>query len=137
MGIEDKNIVDIGELRKYGVIMAVALAVIGALLFWRGKDHHLIFFVVAALLLVTGLAVPIVLKPVYGAWMMFAHAMGWVMTRIILIAAFVILMTPLGLLMRLCGKDLLDVKLDPDGAGSYWKERDPKDAGQRDYQKQF
>ena len=117
--------------------MAMALAAIGALLLWREKGHYFIFFAVAALFLLTGLAVPIVLKPVFKAWMTLAHAMGWVMTRVILIAAFVILMTPLGLLLRLCGKDLLEAKFTPSGSGSYWKERDLTDAGQRDYEKQF
>jgi hypothetical protein len=32
--------------------------------------------------------------------------------------------TPIGLMMRLFGKDMLKLKLDP-GANSYWIERDP------------
>ncbi|UCE50342.1 MAG: hypothetical protein JSW47_09290 [Phycisphaerales bacterium] len=136
-GKDDKNISNARELRKYGMVMATALAAIGALLFWRGKDHHLIFFAVAALFLLTGLAIPVVLEPVHRAWMTLAHATGWVMTRVILVVTFMILLVPLGLLLRLCGKDLLDIKFDPSGSGSYWKERDLKKSGPRDYEKQF
>lgn len=128
---------DTKELRSYGIVMAVALGVIGALLLWRGKEHYLAFFAAAAAFLLAGLAAPVALKPVYRAWMALAGLMGWVMTRVILIVAFVVLLTPIGLLLRLCGKDILDVKFKTAGQGSYWKERDSKDAEQRDYEKQF
>ena len=69
--------------------------------------------------------------------MMLAGLMGWIMTRVILIAAFVVLITPIGLLLRLCGKDILDVRFRPAGQNSYWKERSSNGSGQRDYEKQF
>ncbi len=128
---------DTKELRKYGIVMAVALSAAGGLLSWRSGDLHCIFFAVAAAFLLAGLAAPAALKPVYRAWMMLAHAMGWIMTRAILIAAFFVILTPIGLLLRLCGRDILDVKLDVTGQGSYWKKRDAEHAQQRDYEKQF
>ena len=63
--------------------------------------------------------------------------MGWVMTRVILMAAFVVLLAPIGLLLRLCGKDILDVRFKTSGQNSYWKKRDSKEPGPRDYEKQF
>ena len=128
---------DTKELRNYGIVMAVALAVIGALLFWRGKEHYLAFFAAAAAFLLAGLVAPAVLRPVYRTWMTLAGLMGWVMTRVILIATFVVLLTPIGLLLRLCGKDILDLRFKTAGQDSCWKERDSKEAGQRDYEKQF
>ena len=128
---------DTKEVRKYGVVMAVALSAAGSLLFWRGGELHFIFFAAAAAFLLAGLAAPAALRPVYRAWMMLAHAMGWIMTRAILIAAFFVILTPIGLLLRLCGRDILDVKLDAAGQASYWKKRDAEHAQQRDYEKQF
>ena len=136
-GTGDRKKSDTKELRNYGIVMAVALAVIGALLLWRGKEHYLVFFAVAVAFLLAALATPVALKPVHRAWMSLAGLMGWVMTRGILIATFVALLTPIGLLLRLCGKDILDVRFKPAGQGSYWKERDSKETGQRDYEKQF
>lgn len=136
-GTDNRKSSDSKELRNYGVVMAVALAVIGALLLWRGKEHYLVFFAVAAAFLIAGLAAPAVLRPVYRAWMTLAGLMGWVMTRVILIAAFVVLLVPIGLLLRLCGKDILDVRFKTSGQDSYWKERDSEKPGQRDYEKQF
>ena len=128
---------DTRELRNYGFVMAVALAAIGALLLWRDKEHYLVFFAVAAAFLLAALAAPVTLKPVYRAWMTLAGLMGWIMTRVILIIAFVVVLAPIGLLLRLCGKDILDIRFKTAGQGSYWKERDSERPGQRDYEKQF
>ena len=136
-GTDNDNRSDTRELRNYGFVMAVALAAIGALLLWRGKEHYPVFFAVAAAFLLAALAAPVALKPIYRAWMALAGLLGWVMTRIILIAAFVVLLAPIGLLLRLCGKDLLDVRFKAAGRDSYWKERDSEKPRQRDYEKQF
>ena len=136
-GTDNRQRSDTKELRNYGLVMAVTLAVVGALLLWRGKEHYLVFLGVAAVFLLAALAAPVTLKPVYRAWMTFGGLMGWAMTRVILIAAFVVLLAPIGLLLRLCGKDVLDVKFKTAGQDSYWKERDSKEPGQRDYEKQF
>lgn len=125
------------ELRKYGLTMAVALAVICGLLFWRGREYYFWFLVIAAAFFVTSLAVPIVLRPLYKAWMTLAHLMGWLMTRVILFIAFFIVLTPTGLLMKLLGKDIIDIKFDAYGEGSYWKQKDLRKTEQSDYQKQF
>jgi carbamoyltransferase len=136
-GTYDNKASNTGELRRYGIVMAAALAAIGSLLLWKGRDYYFLFFAVMASFLVIALAAPIALRPVYKVWMTLAHAMGWVMTRVILFIAFVVLVTPLGLLLRLCGKDLLDIKFDRSQSDSYWRERDLKGAEQRDYEKQF
>jgi apolipoprotein N-acyltransferase len=136
-GTDNRDRSDTKELRNYGFVMAVALAAIGAVLLWRGKEHYPVFFAVAAAFLLAALAAPVALRPVYRAWMTLAGLLGWVMTRIILIAAFVILLAPIGLLLRLCGKDILDIRFKTAGEDSYWKERNSEKPGQRDYEKQF
>jgi hypothetical protein len=136
-GTSNRNDESISELRKYGVVMAVAFVALGVLLLLKGKDQYLIFFALASLFLAAGLAVPFILKPIYCLWIAMAHAMGWIMTRIILTITYVILLAPLGLLLRFFGKDLLDVKFDPSVSGSYWNEREPAGPGERDYERQF
>lgn len=52
--------------------------------------------------------------------MRFASVLGWITTRLILGLFFFLVLTPVGLLMRLLGKDVLGEKLDPT-TDSYWK----------------
>ena len=63
-----------------------------------------------------------VMKPVYTVWMLFAFVLGWINTRVLLGAFFYLVMTPLGLILRWTGKDLLDERMDR-GKKTYWKVR--------------
>jgi len=69
-------------------------------------------WVVAGLLWVSALFIPAVLRPVYATWMKIGHVIGWINTRIILCAIFYVLVLPMGLIMRLFGKDPMARKVD-------------------------
>jgi hypothetical protein len=71
-----------------------------------------------------------IMKPVHVAWMKFAFVLGWINVRILLGLFFYLIVTPIGVIMRLFGKDLLDKKIDR-SAKSYWikKERTGFDPG--------
>lgn len=107
------------ELRKFGFVMAVPLALIGGYLWWKGRGAYPYVLGVSGFFLLSGLLVPRLLGPIEWAWMKFAEVLGAVMTRVILTVAFFVVITPFGLLLRLLGKDLLGLRLDR-GAPSYW-----------------
>lgn len=123
------------ELRSFGLTVGGVFALIGLLLCWKGRGAGPALFLTGAGLLIAGFAIPSVLKPVQKAWMTLALAMGWVMTRVILSIVFYLVLTPLGLLVKLSAKDLLDLKLEPD-AKSYWHPRKRK-YQKSDYEKQY
>ncbi|MHC4165709.1 MAG: SxtJ family membrane protein [Planctomycetota bacterium] len=125
------------ELRRFGIIMAVAFGVIGGLLLWREKEHYIWFLILSGAFLLLGIAVPNLLRPVYKMWMTLAGIMGWFMTRIILIVLFYLVATPIGLLMRLLGKDFLELKLNRSSAVSYWIPREGPRPGVENYNNQF
>jgi len=58
------------------------------------------------------LLVPTTLQPVYKGWMKFGHVMNWINTRLILGIMFYGIFLPIGLVMRLFGKDPMHRKLD-------------------------
>ena len=112
------------ELRKFGLTLAVAFALFGFLFLWRGKPAAPYLLGIAGFFLVFGLLLPRVLAPIEWLWMKMAHAMGWVVTRVLLTITFFLVITPLGFLMRLMGKFQLRLKFDP-GIDSYWEDVDP------------
>lgn len=75
------------------------------------------------------------LKALYKAWMKFAHALGWVNTRIILSLVYFLIFTPIALIFRLIGKDPLERRFE--AVDSYWIKREPKEFRQEDYRRQF
>lgn len=74
----------------------------------------------AGLLLLTGLVQPQVLRPLYRVGMTLAFYVGQMVGRILLVTIFLFVVTPLGIFLRLLGKDLLDRSLSRK-MDSYWK----------------
>ena len=86
--------------------------------------------------MVVGAILPRALKWVYIAWMSIAFALGFVMAHVILTLFFYLVITPVGLLARLVGKDFLSLKLDR-SVKSYWLPREQKARKPADYERQF
>lgn len=70
-------------------------------------------WIIFAVLAAMALAAPMSLAPVYKYWMKFGHFMGtYIMTPLIMMIVFFGMFMPIGLLMRLSGKDSMERKLD-------------------------
>ena len=107
------------KLRSFGLIMAIPLIIVAALLFWKSRAAAPYWAGAAALMALLGLVLPQVLKPLYIAWMTFAYYLSFVTTYIILTLFFFIAVTPSGLIMRLFGKDPMNRRF-PGKEASYW-----------------
>ncbi|MFH1539400.1 MAG: SxtJ family membrane protein, partial [bacterium] len=95
------------DLRNFGILFFVVLGLIGGFRGWRGHADWPYFAALSVLFLLAGLIVPAILKPFYRAWMTLAFALGWVMTRVLLTLTFFLIFTPMGILTKIMGKDLL------------------------------
>ena len=128
--------IDKTDLRKFGIAMGSAFAAISVLIFIRQKQAPLVTAGISAAFFVFSALLPAILKPVYIFWLKLAFVLGWINTRIILSLVFYGMVTPIGLLLRLCGIDLLDRRLDKDRQ-SYWKEKERNAENPLDYERQF
>jgi hypothetical protein len=79
---------------------------------------------VAVLLLAAALLRPAVLHPLNLAWLKFGLLLHRVVNPVVMALLFYGTIWPTGLVMRMRGKDLLRLKLEP-GADSYWIVRKP------------
>ncbi len=111
------------DLRKFGVTIGAVLLIIAGVLFWKSKPIYLYFGATAIVFAALSLLLPMILRPIYRAWMAFAVVMGFVMTRVILTALFFGLFTPIAFVARLLGKDLLNERIDKN-AMTYWVKRE-------------
>ena len=104
------------QLRSFGLLVGGAFAIVGlAPVVLRGQTPRLWALFVLCLL---ALPAPKVLKPVYRGWMTIGYMLGWVNTRIILGLIYYLVFAPLGLSMRLFGKDSMRRRFEP-SAESY------------------
>ena len=124
------------DFRKFGITIGVFLMVVAGFLFWKGRESYTILLISGLLLSVLGLVMPIILKPVYWVWMVFAVILGWIMTRVILSLLFYIVITPIGMFSRLFGSKFLDLKWDK-SKDSYWNVRTSTQRNNEEYEKQF
>ena len=124
------------NLRKFGVTMGIAFMAIALLIFLKHKHSVVPTFIIALVFFITAFLIPAALKPVYVLWMKFAFVLSWVNTRLILFAIFYLLFMPIGLMMKLFGRDLLDTKIDK-FKDSYWRKKEKKRPGQIDFERQF
>jgi hypothetical protein len=92
---------------------------------WRGQPFRLWSLILGGLLLALGLVWPRSLTQLYRLWMTAGEVLGWINTRVILGAIFYLLFTPMGLYMRLRGKDPMRRTLTPE-AESYRVVRQPR-----------
>lgn len=124
------------SLRKYGITMFAALVILGTILLAKHKSAFVWLYAAGGLFLILGIIIPGTLKQVYIVWMKLAFVLGWINTRIILALMFYLVFTPIGLAMKLFGKDLLDRKIERNKQ-SYWKKREEKTFNLIDYERQF
>lgn len=124
------------DLRKFGLMVGGVFAALAVLLWLRHKPSYPYFLWPGLTLIAIGAVLPRVLKYVYIAWMSVAFVLGFIMTRVILTLLFFLIVTPIGLVARLFGKDFLQLKLDT-SASSYWIHREPKTVTPADYERQF
>lgn len=107
-------------LRRFGRSVGLVFLGIALYLAWRGGwtlgPGAWTTGVAGALLVGVGLAAPRLLRPVYAGWMGLAFALGFVMTRVLLSVVFFGLVTPIGLAMRLAGRDPMQRR----PKASYW-----------------
>ena len=123
------------DIRSFGITIGIILFIISTTLFYYDKSSYHIIAYIGGGFIASGTIIPILLKPIYILWMIFAVILGWVMTRVILSIVFYFIMTPIGLLTRLLGEDFLALKKL--NSESYWNNRDHNYEISQDYEKQF
>ncbi len=112
----------IRELREFGVVMGAILIVFADVAMLRGKAFGPYVLGIGLVFALLGLMAPAILKPLQKAWMGLGIVLGFFASRIILSIIFFGVITPIGLLMKLSGKDILDEHIEKSKA-SYWHQR--------------
>jgi len=108
--------------RQFGFLFAAVFTLVAFWPLWPLHAPSLPWLGGAVAWAALALICPRLLAPLYRLWMKFGHVLGWINARIILSLVFFVVVTPIGIVMRLLGKDLLRMRTPK--SASYWIRRD-------------
>ncbi len=114
------------ELLWFGARFALFFGQIGGLIWWKFEAATVAYVVwsIAATITIVFYALPPIRKPIYLGWIHLAYPIGWVVSHTAMAIIYYLVFTPIGLIMRLFGRDPMERRLDR-SAASYWVEHDP------------
>ena len=108
--------------RSFGVILFIIFLLISLWPLLKGEEIRIWSLFVGLIFLILGLIKSNLLAPFNTAWIKFGEILGRVIAPIVMAIVYFIFLTPMGLLMRLLGKDLLKLQFIKNN--SYWVKRD-------------
>ena len=120
-------------LRQFGFIALVGFGAIGALVWferaifaggWLGEARDTVTFTLVGIGLLAALLSlvhPKANKPLFIGLSIAAYPIGFVLSHVIMATLFFVIISPIGLLMRMLGRDPLENRPDAD-AQTYWSE---------------
>jgi hypothetical protein len=106
---------DARELRRFAIAMLIGFTILGLLSAWRGKGIGTPSIVLWSLGVVLAVAafIPGLGRMAYLAVYLPTSIIGYVVSNILLALMFLVVITPLGLILKLMGKDLLQQQRRP------------------------
>ncbi|HSV28486.1 MAG TPA: SxtJ family membrane protein [Candidatus Omnitrophota bacterium] len=116
--------VEMGSERSFGFVFAAVFAVVSAWPLLSGAAPRWWALAVAAAFLAAALVAPRALRPLNLLWFRFGMLLHKIVTPLVMGLLFFLTITPIGLLMRMTGKDPMRLKRDA-AAASYWIGRTP------------
>ena len=108
--------------RIFGFLWCLIIGVYALLPLWRNEAIFVPAVVVAILLAMVAIAAPNLLAPPNQWWKNFCDTTNIVISNLVLFLIYFLFLTPGAVLLRMCGRNQLKLKIEPN-ACTYWTER--------------
>ena len=108
--------------KSFGIVFFIVFILISLYPLLNGQEIRLWALIISAVFLILGLLKSKLLTPLNKLWFRFGIFLGKIISPIIMGFIFFLVVTPIGLIMRLLGKDVLNLKYNKER--SYWIEKD-------------
>ncbi len=119
------NKIKIGSNKSFGIVFFIVFLIIALYPLIHNNELRIWSLIVSLTFLILGILNSSILSPLNKIWFKFGLFLGRIISPFIMGFIFFIIVTPIGYLMRLLRKDILNLKFNDDT--SYWIEKnDPK-----------
>jgi hypothetical protein len=122
IGAMNSNLTDKKQIRKFGLIAFIFFGILCGLGIWKERLLPTFLFGFLSTIGIGFVVAPSPLRPIYNAWLRFAHLIGRALTTLIMILIYYLVITPAALIKRLFGGNPLPVK-PIKKVSSYWVTR--------------
>jgi len=113
--------IKIGSNRSFGIVFSVVFLLIAVYPIINNENIRFWSLIISLIFLVLGIINSKLLTPLNKFWFKFGLLLGRIVSPVIMGVIFFLVVTPTGFLVRIFGKDLLNLKLNKDK--SYWIEK--------------
>ena len=113
--------IKIGSNRSFGVVFFIVFFIVAIYPLINGGNIRIWALIISLTFLSLGLINSSILTPLNKIWFKFGILVGKVISPIIMATIFFIVVTPIGLIMRILKKDVLNLKYN--SSASYWIEK--------------
>ena len=107
--------------RSFGVVFFIVFLLIGIYPLFKDGEFRLWSLIIALIFLVLGIFDSKFLSPLNNLWYKFGLILGKIISPLVMGIIFFIVVTPTAIIMRILGKDLLNLKYNKNE--SYWIEK--------------
>ena len=107
--------------RSFGIVFFIFFLIISLYPLLNGTEIRLWALIVSIVFLILGLVNSIILTPLNKIWFKFGILLGKIISPVVMAIVFFIVVTPISLIMKLLGKDILNIKKNK--KKSYWIEK--------------
>ena len=113
--------IKIGSNKSFGIVFSIVFLLIAIYPLINSEELRVWSLIIAIIFLVLGLINSKILTPLNKLWFKFGILLGRIVSPVIMGLIFFLVVTPIALLMRIIGKDLLNLKFNKEK--SYWIEK--------------
>ena len=124
--------IKIGSNRSFGIVFFVVFLIISIWPLLDEKELRYWLLIVSFIFLILGILKSNILTPLNKVWFKFGILLGNIISPIIMAFVFFLVVTPISLIMKIFGKDILNLKKNKNS--SYWIKKDKQSGTMR---KQF
>jgi hypothetical protein len=110
--------------RSFGLTFAAVALILAGIWLWRGREWWMYALAASAGFAAIALLAPALLAPLNKAWLKLGLLLHHIVNPVVMGLLFFAVITPMAIVVRLMGKDLLRLRFDPQ-ADSYWIRREP------------
>ncbi len=118
--------------RSFGILFFIVFVGFGSWPLTKGEDPNIYLIFISFLFLILGILNSKILTPLNNSWIKLGEILGKVIAPLVMALVYFLILTPISLLVRIFGMDLLGLKFLKK-QNSYWINR-KKDLGSMDKQ---